>query len=251
MTVPIEFLLVAGIVVVIVGISKSGFAGGLGVIAVPVMTLYVSPQMALAIQMPLLILMDFANGWRYWKSWSRPVVMALLPGAFLGLAAGAALFNVFDGVVLKALIGLMAVFMAAQFFLGGAKNGEQKIWRRPFIILAGFVSGFAGIVAHAGGPAVKGYLLSQNMDKTTFVGTNSMFFLFLNLVKGVIYGAMSQYTAETLQISLMLIPFLVLGVFLGFRLHKLISQRVFQILAFSLLGLAGVRLLVDVGLSVI
>lgn len=243
------FFLVAGFAITLIGISKSGFAGGLGVLGVPLMALYVSPQLALAIQMPLLILMDLANCWRYWRSWSRPVVLALLPSALLGLLCGAAMFQVADSSVLKAMVGTMALYTTGRFFLGYAVAKKAKQWSYPLISVAGFICGFAGIVAHAGGPAIKGYLLSLNMEKSMFVGTNSMFFLFLNFVKGGIYGALSQYSTQSLMLSLQLVPFLVLGVFLGFRFHKMVSQSVFMNLAYGLLGLAGLRLIWDVAIA--
>ena len=49
--------------VLIAGVSKSGFGGGLGVMAVPLMALAVSPQAAAAIMLPILCLMDLANVW--------------------------------------------------------------------------------------------------------------------------------------------------------------------------------------------
>ncbi len=251
MNLSLEFFVVAGLAITLIGVSKAGFAGGLGILGVPLMSLYVAPQLALAIQMPLLIIMDVANCWRYRRSWSRSVVMALLPGAFLGLFVGAMMFQYVDATVLKAFIGTMALFMATRYFFQSVRLDQRVSWSAPFVVAAGFICGFAGIIAHAGGPAIKGYLLSQNMEKSMFVGTNSMFFLFLNFVKGGIYGALSQYTLESLQLSLVLLPFLVAGVWLGFHLHKLVSQQLFMNVAYSLLALAGMRLLWDTGRAIL
>ena len=44
--------------VLLFGISKGGFGGGLGVIAVPLMALVISPIQAAAILLPILCVMD-------------------------------------------------------------------------------------------------------------------------------------------------------------------------------------------------
>ncbi|MEC7468948.1 MAG: sulfite exporter TauE/SafE family protein, partial [Pseudomonadota bacterium] len=54
----VVFWLVAIAGVVLTGISKSGFAGGIGIATVPILSLVMSPVQAAAIMLPLLILMD-------------------------------------------------------------------------------------------------------------------------------------------------------------------------------------------------
>jgi uncharacterized membrane protein YfcA len=73
------FYLVAIPAVLIAGVSKSGFGGGLGVMAVPLMALALSPQAAAAIMLPILCLMDVANVWAYRKNWDRRNMMILIP----------------------------------------------------------------------------------------------------------------------------------------------------------------------------
>lgn len=53
-----EFYVVTAFAVIITGISKSGFGGGLGVMSVSLMSLYVPPQFAVAVLMPVLLAMD-------------------------------------------------------------------------------------------------------------------------------------------------------------------------------------------------
>ncbi|NUN97656.1 MAG: sulfite exporter TauE/SafE family protein, partial [Candidatus Omnitrophica bacterium] len=46
--------IVSGLCVILVGIAKAGFAGGIGVIATPLLSLVMSPTQAAAILLPLL-----------------------------------------------------------------------------------------------------------------------------------------------------------------------------------------------------
>lgn len=244
----LEFYLIASTAVLLTGISKSGFAGGLGVLAVPLISLFQSPQIAVTIMMPILLIMDCANIWKYRASWSRRIVWSMLPGSFLGLALGALTFQWMNPSFLKLAVGAMALLFAAQFAVSKTKGTVRRETKSLTVFSLGALSGFASFVAHAGGPPVKGYLLRQNMEKSKFVGTNSVFFFALNFLKTLAYLSMGQFTAETLQISASLIPFLIIGVFLGFRLHGIVNQRVFANIAYLFLAIAGVKLLWD-GLS--
>ncbi len=241
----VEFYLVAAFAVLMTGVSKSGFAGGLGVLAVPLMSLFQTPQVAVTVMMPILLVMDCANIWNYRHSWSWTYVKSLLPGALCGIVVGAFTFQWMDPALLKLAIGGMALLFVLQFACAqmiGRPTGDSS---RVVVFSLGALSGFASFVAHAGGPPVKGYLLSRGMEKSLFVGTNSVFFFALNLIKTFSYLALAQYSHETLTASLLLTPFLVLGVLLGFRLHHLISQLLFTRIAYLFLALAGTKLLWD------
>ena len=71
--------------VLIFGISKGGFGGGLGLVAVPLMTLAIGPRQAAAILLPILCVMDLFGAWAYRGRWDRPIMAALLPGALVGI----------------------------------------------------------------------------------------------------------------------------------------------------------------------
>ncbi|NQX75167.1 MAG: sulfite exporter TauE/SafE family protein, partial [Epibacterium sp.] len=84
----LAFYGVAAISVLLTGLSKSGFGGGLGVMAVPMMSLFVTPQFAAAVMMPILLAMDVLIVWRYRRTWDRRIILTLLPAALIGLVIG-------------------------------------------------------------------------------------------------------------------------------------------------------------------
>ncbi|PZO79134.1 MAG: hypothetical protein DI629_10165, partial [Mesorhizobium amorphae] len=55
------FYAVAIPAVILVGLSKGGFGGGVGFVGVPLMALVISPVQAAAILLPILILMDIVS----------------------------------------------------------------------------------------------------------------------------------------------------------------------------------------------
>lgn len=240
-----SFYILSALAVVITGISKSGFGGGLGVMSVPLMSLYIAPQVAVAILMPVLLAMDLIIVWQYRQRWNRAVVQMLLPGAAVGLILGAVSFHWMSADLIRFAIGLLALVFVAQFLLAQTSGRTARPSQGGTILALGAVSGFASFVAHAGGPPVKGILLRQNMAKSVFVGTNTMFFFVMNAIKTVSYAAMGQFSTETLRVSLILAPMVVVGIGLGLVLHRVIAQAIFTRLVYGFLCLAGAKLLYD------
>lgn len=247
----LEAYLIAASAVVLTGISKSGFAGGLGILGVPLISLTMSPQAAAVLLLPILVGIDVLSVWRYRKDWQARMIVALLPGAAAGVALGMVGFAAVNPDLLRVAIGIMALGFVLRFVLMRRATKPQSTAKSSAIqvFAASFLSGFAGFVAHAGGPPIKGTLLRMDLGKSAFVGTNAFFFFVLNLAKGGGYAALGLFTMESLIASASLLPFLLIGVWVGFALHNRIPQNAFVVLAHVLLAVAGLNLLLIGGAS--
>ena len=236
---------VAAFSVVLTGLSKSGFGGGLGVMSVPMMSLFVSPQFAAAVMMPILLAMDVLVVWRYRRTWDLRIIGTLLPAALIGLVIGSMAFQYVAPDTIRLFVGILAAFFVIQFVLTQMGQGDSRATPRPIVWGLGMLSGFSSFVAHAGGPPVKGYLLQQQLEKSWFVGTNTMFFFSLNFLKTFAYGATGTLSSASLHSSALLAPLIFVGVFLGVRLHGLIDQARFIRAVYFFLTLAAAKLLYD------
>ncbi len=244
---PFASYVVALLAVLLTGLSKSGFGGGLGVMSVPMMSLFMAPQFAAAVMMPILLAMDVLIVWRYRTSWDGRIIFGLLPAAIVGLVLGGLSFQYMDANTVKFLVGLLAAFFVLQFAISRRENQPRNHTPRPVVFALGLLSGFSSFIAHAGGPPVKGYLLRQQLEKSWFVGTNTVFFFSLNFLKTIAYGAFGTLSISSLQMSALLSPMLLLGVLLGFRLHKVVDQKVFVKAVYGFLALTAGKLLYDSG----
>ena len=105
--------LVTGFAILITGISKSGLGGALGGLAVPFMSMWMSPRDAVAVMLPVLITMDMVGirAWRGKADWQD--LRTLIPGALVGIALGTLAFWVMSDRVVKGSIGLIAVAAGA------------------------------------------------------------------------------------------------------------------------------------------
>ncbi len=240
------FYLLAVPAVLILGISKGGFGGGLGSLAVPLTALVVSPIQAAAVLLPILCVMDIHGAWVYRGRWDKANLKILMPAALIGLTLGAFSFRYLDARIIRVLIGALAVGFTMHHWLGGllavrAARGVDVV-RGTFW---GAVSGFTSFIAHAAGPPMSAYLLPQRMDKTRFLATSVIFVLFMNYLKLVPYAWIGQFSTENLMTSLVLLPLAPLGMGLGIWLHRIVAQDVFYRVCYLLLFLAGLKLLYD------
>ena len=109
--------------------------------------------------------------------------------------------------------------------------------------LTGVSAGFATMVANAAGPIMIVYLLAMRLPKLVFMGTSAWYFFVLNVFKVPFSYSLGLINAASLQISLALIPFALLGAVSGRVLIHYIDQNLFELLAIGLTLLAGLRLL--------
>lgn len=230
--------------VLLAGISKGGFGGGLGILAVPLMALFVSPVQAAAIMLPILCLMDIFGLRAYRNAWDRANIAIMLPGALVGILIGTLSFRYLDESLMRLLIGALAIGFTLHHFLLRAAAGPAGP-RRLVGTLAAALAGFTSFVAHAGGPPVQFFLLPQRLDKTLYVGTTVVFFFVVNYVKLLPYGWLGQLSADNLATSLVLAPLAPLGIWLGVRLHRPVGHALFYRICYGMLFVTGLKLLWD------
>ncbi|HET6520703.1 MAG TPA: sulfite exporter TauE/SafE family protein [Geminicoccaceae bacterium] len=233
----------------LVGISKGGFGGGLAIAGVPLMAFVVPPAQAAAIMLPILVLMDWIGVGAYRRSWDGPTLAVMVPGAAVGIALGGAVFGALDEGLVRLVLGAIAVVFSARYFMPGgraeAAARPPSAWRGG---LFGGLSGFTSTIAHAGGPPASMYLLPLRLDRTVFVGTTVIFFTAVNLMKLLPYALIGQFSATNLLTALALAPLAPVGVLAGVWLHRRIDETLFYRLCYGFVLLTGLKLIHD-GLS--
>ncbi|MAL78641.1 MAG: hypothetical protein CMN55_05935 [Sneathiella sp.] len=239
------FYLLAIPVVLMIGISKGGFSGALGILAVPLLTLIMSPMQAAAIILPILCVMDIFGLLAYRQTAHWQNLFYMLPGAIIGITVGYLLFNYLSADIIKVLLGVMCVAFTLNHYLRRDPAGkvmQASLWRGSFW---GSIAGFTSFVAHAGGPPVQFYMLPQKLNKTLYVGTSVWFFFAINYVKLIPYAMLDQFSTENLGTSLVLLPLAPIGIWLGVKAHKMIPEVIFYRIAYILVLVTGAKLLWD------
>ncbi len=238
------FYLCAIPAILIFGMAKGGFGGGISVVSVPLMALAVSPVQAAAILMPILVAMDMVALWSFRGRWSKRNLIYTLPGAVLGIVVGAFTFRYLSEDAIRILIGTIAVVFCLDYWF--RHKATQK--REPDAIRGTFWGGLAGFTSfgiHSGGPPISVFYLPQQMEKTLLMGTFAVFFTVVNLTKLIPYTWLGQFDGTNLTTSLVLIPLAPIGVRLGyFMLHRVNETWIYRFCYFFLF-VVGLKLLWD------
>lgn len=227
------------------GMSKGGFGNGAAFASTPILAQVVDPAVALGIMLPMLMMMDVAAVPAYWRKWHGPAVRAMLLGAVPGILIGAGVYRLADPDFFRLLIGVMALAFVA--YQGVRRAGLLRLRQVQFSAIkgaiAGLVSGFTSFVSHAGGPPVAMFMLPQGYDRTTYQATTVLYFWAVNLIKLVPYMMLGFFTAQTLLANLILAPVALLGVYVGVRAHKVMSEGLYFAFVYVVLVVSGVRLI--------
>lgn len=237
------FYLMAIPATLIVGISKGGFGGGLGLIAVPMISLAVAPPVAAAIMLPILCLMDLVGLIKFRGHIDKANLQVLIPASIVGIVLGTLSFRYLNDAQIKLMIGTIALSFVTYQLL------KPQLQAQPANPLKGYfwgtLAGFTSFGVHAGGPPLNIYLLPQQLPKSTYAATTIVFFAAINYTKLIPYSLLGQFNKEVLLTALILTPLAPIGVILGTRLHHKINDQWFYQCCYFFLALAGAKLVYD------
>jgi uncharacterized protein len=240
-----NYLIWAGLAAAMVGLSKGGLPT-VGMLSVPILSLFMSPVKAVVLLLPIYIISDMVGLWLYRKNFSATNLKILIPAGVGGVLVGWLTASVVSDMAVKMMIGLLGV----GFVLNAWRKRHTEQAPRPARwgqgLLWGGLSGFTSFISHAGGPPFQVYLLPQKLPKLVFAGTSTLFFAVINLAKLGPYHALQPYGAPELMGALVLIPFALVGTVAGAYLTRKIADNWFFNAVQVGLLLISVKLIVDV-----
>ncbi|NRB17660.1 MAG: sulfite exporter TauE/SafE family protein [Rhodobacteraceae bacterium] len=233
--------------VIFAGISKGGFGSGAAFASSSFLAIILEPGFALALMLPLLMLVDLASLKPYWGRWNLRDSMLLLIGGLPGVMLGTLLYRAVNADAMRVMIGMISVgFVVWQMSTNLRKNLSDRPPMPEWAgALAGLVAGFTSFVSHAGGPPAAVYMLGRRMSKTEYQASTVLVFGVLNSAKLIPYGFLGLFTLETLKLDLILAPFALIGAWIGVNLHHKMPEKAFFALTYVLLTCTGVKLIWD------
>ncbi|MCC6487170.1 MAG: sulfite exporter TauE/SafE family protein [Candidatus Hydrogenedentes bacterium] len=251
------FWVFASVGILIQGISKSGFAGGAGILSLPLMMLVMPVQKVTAMLLPLLILCDLNAIYhhRHNKDWK--VIRAIYIPSIVGIVLGAAVWWYVGrediqqyAPYIKKFVGVMAILFALYIFVREAamelvshyRPGPRVTWA------AGIAAGFCSTIAHAAGPIAGLYIFAHHLGKSLFVGTVAWTFTLINLTKLPFYIAVGLLKTDVLLLGLVLVPLIPIGSYMGKWMHHRVPESPFNWIICVLTILAAVQLLFNIDL---
>ncbi|HKJ54247.1 MAG TPA: sulfite exporter TauE/SafE family protein [Gammaproteobacteria bacterium] len=226
------------------GFIKGALGVGTPLLTVPMMALVLPPQVAVAIMaIPVVV----ANLWQFAQAGNSgaaarrfwPAFIAILAGTWIGVNILASL----DDRALLIVVGIAVIVFA---IMQGSRFRIQlaDAMVKPAGIFFGGASGLIGGISSFFGPMLITYLISvRDLDKNQFV--SSISFLYVSAVLpwalmlyiyGILDGPVLMYSVfATIPVTL--------GLLIGQRIRKHISDARFRYLVIGILVISGVSML--------
>jgi uncharacterized membrane protein YfcA len=238
-----SILLLAALGALCIGMAKAGLSG-CGLVSVLLFAEAFGAKESTGIVLPLLISADFMGYFLLRGSGKWRQIIPLVPPALIGVVIGWWLLDKLDNHLARLVIGWLILALLALKLLLDWKRDQLKALHRHHVFtwFLGIAAGIATMLANAAGPVMAVYLLAQRFEKSEYLGVFTRFFLFINLVKVPFSANIGLINPPSLLTNLVLLPVVMLGAVLGWRLVKVMSQRVFEWVIFLFALLAAARL---------
>jgi uncharacterized membrane protein YfcA len=231
--------------IILTGLSKGGFLGAAGGLAVPMMSLIISPVQAAGIMLPILNTMDMTGIIAYRRDFDWKNLAILLPAAAVGILIGWTTAAYVSEVHVRLIVGIVGLTFTLNYWRSGGARRPPARPSRAKGTFWGIVSGFTSFVSHTGAPPFNVYMLPQRLPNAVLAATAVMFFTTVNLIKLVPYYALGQFSAENLKTSLVLLPLAPLAMLAGVWLTRRVAQEPFYRIAYAALFVISLKLIHD------
>jgi uncharacterized protein len=258
--------------VVFIGITKSGFGSGVGLMIVPMTAIAMGhipswgSEAALGLLLPLLIVGDLIAVWQYFRLFfpkvatgpqgidvqARRMIFRLMPGTVIGVVLGGLLLALIHtrGDLVNALIrieiGCESILLVSIHWWRIYRGVQHRLLPEPWRShLTGSFAAASSTLAHAAGPIIVMYLLPLGLDRQLYVGTCAVYFFILNTAKIPAYYASGQFAHAQLSFTFRFLPLVVIGAIFGKWLNRRLSDTLFTKIVYIVTFALGWYILAD------
>ncbi len=222
----------------IIGLSKSGIKG-IAIIIITIMAIIFGGKASTGIVVPMFIVGDiFAviyynkhTQWRYLKKLLPWMIAGVLLGVWFGKDLPETLFK--NGMAV-----IILITVAMMFWWDRLKSTviPDNSW---FAGSMGMSAGFTTMVGNLAGAFSNLYFLAMRLPKDHFIGTAAWLFFIINLFKMPFHiWVWETVTLKSFALNIFLLPGILLGLFVGVRVVKMINENYYRkmILVLTALG---------------
>lgn len=227
----------------LLGFAKSGIKG-IGIIIVVILAFVFGEKTSTGILLTILISADILAVIYYNQHAQWSFIKKLLPWMIIGVLIGVWIGNdISEGLFKKMMAVIIISSVLLMFYFENKKTTTipNNMW---FSSSTGFLAGFTTMIGNLAGPISNIYFLAMRLPKNEFIGTAAWLFFIINVFKLPFHiFVWKTITKETLVINTVMIPFMVIGFYLGVRIVKLISNINYRRFILFVTALGGLILL--------
>lgn len=240
---PPEALLPLCLVALFTGFIKGGVPALGSLLTVSVALLF-PPRDALGITLLYLLVGDLIAVSLYWRLAHWQELKKMVLPVLLGIGLGGLALNFLDNENLGLTLGLIVIVLVAMEPLRPQLNRFALSHPVSVRTGSGILAGIATTIGNAAGPILSLYFLLLKLNKLSFVGTGSIFFMFVNLSKIPIFMGQGIFQPEYFGSVLLTAPLVLVGALGGRKFLQWVSQVWFNRIILAFTALAGVWLVV-------
>ncbi len=218
-----ELVVMAAPIVLIAYLVRGVCGFGSGLIAIPVLSLMIPLKVAV----PLVVMLDYlasaGQGVSLRQSIRWDEIGRLIIPALIGVSTGLLIFHKVDAGLLTRFLGGF-VFLYALYALWGPEMPKVSSW---WAVPAAISGGTVGTLFGTGGPFYVTYLKARQLDKNVFRATFACIFLLDGAARVTGYVGTAVVDIQLLVLLAMSLPVMILGMYLGGKIHTSLSAEVF------------------------
>ena len=244
-SIPNNLVFLTPIIFLIAGIVKGSIGMGLPLVSITLLSLYVSPRLAMMlIIVPTLV----TNFLQFYRSGDRADMILsnkyLLASLFVSTFACSFFSFLLDQKTLSFLLGSIIFVFIIYRWIGFSLSfclGFDKILQ----VISGAIIGTAAGFTHVWAPTIAILLLIRKANKDQFVGLTGLFIFVGSFGLFSTHYLFDLLDSQTLVSSTLMIIPSIFGFFIGEKIRSLISQKFFETLLLFFLLIASINLLYD------
>lgn len=228
----------------VIGVSKAGIKG-IAIINVTLMALAFGAKESTGLVVPLLVAGDIFAVIYYNRHARWSYIIRFLPWMILGILIGVFIGNDLPENTFKIAMAVIILGSVALMYWWDRRKSKVVPTHWLFAGFIGTIAGITTMIGNLAGAFSNIYFLAMRLPKNEFIGTAAWLFLIINIFKLPFHiWSWGTITPETLFINLKLLPGVVIGIFVGIRVVKVIKEAFYRKLILILTALGAILIVI-------
>lgn len=227
----------------VLGVSKAGIKG-IAIIIVTLMALAFGAKESTGLIVPMLIVGDIFAVIYYNKHTQWKYLVRFLPWMMAGVLIGVLIGKDLDEQTFKIGMAIIILGSVVMMYWWDLRKSKVVPTHWAFAGFMGIMAGITTMIGNLAGAFSNIFFLAMRLPKNEFIGTAAWLFFIINIFKMPFHiFVWKTVTIDSLLIDLKLIPGIILGLFIGVRLVKIIKEEFYRKMILVLTALGAVLIL--------
>ncbi len=222
----LEILILTSFIVALAFAIKGSMGFAEGVVMVSLMALFMDVRAILPVTVIVSILADALLLLYIRSHFDVQLLRFVIVGIIAGVLVGYLILNVLESDLIKKLFAAFLIIYAIKII--SEKSSALRRVNELLGIPAGFCAGFMDVLFGSPGPPLAVYFHHQIHSKQVFRATIIAALVVSHILRFGTYAYSGLLTQESLVFPLYLIPAMLLGLFVGSRIHMKFDEVVFK-----------------------